>query len=148
MKNFVIFLFCLVALVSQFLVTESFSRNGKSRANKVGIRLSMIQKSNNHNNMRILIPFLICVTLTSMPVVSSAYWNEQGEWMDLKESSVQEVWGERLKKASTMRPADIFMSAKGAGNNDKRWPQLVTHIPISNQSRGNIYCCTDTFMSL
>ena len=70
---------------------------------------------------RVLLPILISsALLIASPIVSHAFWNEDGEWMDLKESSASEVWGARLKKASTMKPSDIFMAAKGAGNNDKR----------------------------
>ena len=64
--------------------------------------------------------FLSSALLMGSPMPSHAFWNESGEWVELKESSVTEVWGDRLKKASTMKPSDIFMAAKGAGNNDKR----------------------------
>ena len=70
---------------------------------------------------KFLLPILISsALLIASPIASHAFWNEDGEWMDLKESSASEVWGARLKKASTMKPSEIFMAAKGAGNNDKR----------------------------
>lgn len=70
---------------------------------------------------KVLLPVLVSSALLVVaPLTSNAFWNESGEWVELKESSVTEVWGERLKKASTMKPSDIFMAAKGAGNNDKR----------------------------
>lgn len=70
---------------------------------------------------KVLLPILLSsALLIGTPMTSNAFWNESGEWVELKESSVTEVWGDRLKKASTMKPSDIFMAAKGAGNNDKR----------------------------
>jgi hypothetical protein len=70
---------------------------------------------------KVLLPLLISSALMVVaPLTSNAFWNESGEWVELKESSVGEVWGERLKKASTMKPSEILMAAKGAGNNDKR----------------------------
>jgi hypothetical protein len=63
---------------------------------------------------KVLLPiFLSSALLIGTPMTSNAFWNESGEWVELKESSVTEVWGDRLKKASTMKPSDIFMAAQG-----------------------------------
>jgi hypothetical protein len=81
----------------------------------------MSATDNNKIMKKVLLPILLSsALLIGTPMTSNAFWNESGEWVELKESSVTEVWGDRLKKASTMKPSEIFMAAKGAGNNDKR----------------------------
>ena len=80
-----------------------------------------LSKGSNKIVEKFMLPLLLSsVLLISSPLVSNAYWNESGEWIELKESSFSEVWGDRLKKASTMSPSEILMAAKGAGNTEKR----------------------------
>mmetsp|Transcript_7066 Transcript_7066/g.7177 ORF Transcript_7066/g.7177 Transcript_7066/m.7177 type:complete len:188 (-) Transcript_7066:244-807(-) len=122
------FLLVVIFLITNLLFTESFSSIQKdsyrrviASNNKIFMGTDKTFNQLEKLTKKLFIPILMSsVLLTAIPVVSNAYWDENNEWVELQESSVQDVWGERLKKASTMSPKDIFMAAKGAGNNEKR----------------------------
>lgn len=120
---FVLMLFGTLSLSNAF---SMFSQNGlrslqlNSQSREV-MKLSTSANESMKLAKNFVMPLIVSsVLVMTVPLPSNAYWNESGEWIELKESSVTEVWGDRLKKASTMSPSDIFMAAKGAGNNDKR----------------------------
>lgn len=118
----------ILAIFTIFTTCESFlrcqvHRQGQSTSvmhERRSLKLSL-SKGSNKIVEKFMLPLLLSsVLLISSPLVSNAYWNESGEWIELKESSFSEVWGDRLKKASTMSPSEILMAAKGAGNTEKR----------------------------
>ena len=119
----------ILALFTIFTTCDSFLRcqvhkQGQSASLKHVGGTSKLSLSTGSNKIveKVMLPLLLSsVLLISSPMVSNAYWNESGEWIELKESSFSEVWGDRLKKASTMSPSDILMAAKGAGNTEKRY---------------------------
>ena len=119
----------ILVFLSIITISESFSRCQKTyqpiRYERASTKLSL-SPDDNKIVKKFILPLLISsVLLISAPLVSNAYWNESGEWIELKESGFSEVWGDRLKKAVTMSPSDIFMAAKGAGNTDKRYHALL-----------------------
>lgn len=116
------FLRIVLALFYVVTIVHGFPTQKSCTSKSLKFKGFMMTAADDHPIMKkIILPFFISsALLMGSPMTSNAFWNESGEWVELKESSVTEVWGDRLKKASTMKPSDIFMAAKGAGNNDKR----------------------------
>jgi hypothetical protein len=59
-------------------------------------------------------------TLTNPCLAANAAYmlNEEGEYEEIQEQSWQEAWKDRIDKASSMTPDEVFMAARGAGNVD------------------------------
>ena len=121
--------FCALVLLSVLSLSKAFLRCPKGHIKGLTISSNTREVSKLSARLdeylklasKVVLPVILSsVLIMAAPLASNAYWNESGEWIELKESSVTEVWGDRLKKAATMSPSDIFMAAKGAGNNDKR----------------------------
>lgn len=61
-----------------------------------------------------------------VPAVANArlVLNEDGEYEEIEEGDWQSAWKERLEKAQSMSPDEVFMAARGAGNvNLKEGPE-------------------------
>jgi hypothetical protein len=65
----------------------------------------------------VLLPALIAA---AVPVASNAAvrLNDDGEYVDVEDVDWQTAWKERLDKAQSMSPDEVFNAARGAGNID------------------------------
>lgn len=65
--------------------------------------------------------------------------NDDGEYEEVPEPDWQTVWRQRLDKASSMTPDEVFMAARGAGNID----QKVGPESEASQKRRAMAACRD-----
>ena len=95
------FIFVIITLTN-VLLTRSFLTVQKQSFRRViasNNKISMGTDRTFHNleklTKKLFLPILMSVFLTAVPVISNAYWDENNEWVELKESGFQEVWGDR-----------------------------------------------------